>query len=91
MILSDIKTYLRQRGQASLADLAVHFGSEPEAVRGMLEIWIRKGKVAQMRIGGSCGGCTQCDPAANEVYQWKRDGDGQPLVFSGCSTSGPSP
>ena len=69
MILSDIRDYLRERGQASLSDIALHFDSEPDAIRGMLAIWIRKGKVAPL-AGPACGGCNQCDAAASEVYQW---------------------
>ena len=44
MILSEVRHYLRQRGQASLDDIALHFDADPMAVRGMLDIWIRKGK-----------------------------------------------
>ena len=45
MILSDIRNYVQDRGQSSLADIALHFDIEPEAARGMLDIWIRKGKL----------------------------------------------
>ena len=81
MILADIKAYLRQRGQASLADLALHFDSEPEALRGMLEVWIRKGRVRKIQLGGSCGGCSECDPTAGETYQWI--GEGAALLVIG--------
>ena len=70
MILSDIRDYLRQRGQASLSDIALHFDSEPDAIRGMLDTWVRKGRVVKLDGGSACGGCNQCDAAANEVYQW---------------------
>jgi len=71
MILSDIKRYLMDRQQATLADIALHCDAQPDAVRGMLEQWIRKGKVARSRVGGACGSsCTRCDPAAVEVYYW---------------------
>jgi len=74
VILGDIRDYLRERGQASLADLALHFDSEPDAMRGMLDLWLRKGRVRSIRLGQDCSGCTQCDAAANEVYQWVGDG-----------------
>ena len=45
MILSEVRDYLQQRGRATLADIALHFDTEPDAVRGMLQIWIQKGKV----------------------------------------------
>ncbi len=71
MILSDIRDYLKQRGQASLADIALHFESDPAAVQGMLDIWIRKGKVEKRAATASCGSsCQQCDPAATEIYRW---------------------
>ncbi len=69
MILSDIKRLLGERGQASLAELSQHFGSDPEAMRGMLDFWIARGRV--LRHVPSCGsGCTQCAPEVIEVYTW---------------------
>ncbi len=71
MILSEIKSYLMQRREASLADIALHFESDPNAVRGMLETWISKGKVARRPSTSACGdSCCQCDPATTEIYQW---------------------
>ena len=55
MILSDIRDYLQYRGQSSLADIALHFDIEPEAVRGMLEIWVKKGKLHRRSATSSCG------------------------------------
>ena len=76
MILSDIKRYLAERGQATLADIALHCDAEPNAVRGMLEQWIRKGKVEMQMASGSCGSsCSSCDPATVEIYIWL---DGKP-------------
>ncbi len=71
MILSDIRRYLEQRKQATLADIALHFDADPDAVRGMLQVWMRKGKAYRKLATSSCGtGCTQCDPAATEIYVW---------------------
>jgi hypothetical protein len=71
MILSDIKRYLVRHQQATLADIALHCDAPPEAVRGMLEHWMRKGKVARIRPGSACGAsCTRCDPASVEIYHW---------------------
>lgn len=73
MILSDVRDYLQQRGRATLADIALHFDTEPDAVRGMLQVWIRKGKVHKQAATASCGGsCTQCDPASTEIYVWNQ-------------------
>lgn len=71
MILPAIRRYLQQRGQASLADIATHFDIDPEALRGMLEVWMRKGKVQKSRATASCGGsCRQCPSVATEIYSW---------------------
>lgn len=71
MILSDIRDYLEKRGQASLGDIALHFDSDPAAIQGMLDVWIRKGKVEKRAATASCGSsCQQCDPATTEIYRW---------------------
>ena len=71
MILSQIRDYLKQRGQCTLSDIALHFDTDADAVRGMLDIWIRKGKVEKRSATASCGSsCQSCDPAATEVYYW---------------------
>jgi len=74
MILADIRGYLQQRGQASLADLALHFDTDADAMRGMLQVWVRKGMVHKLVATASCGSsCTRCDSAATEVYAWQGD------------------
>ncbi len=71
MILTDVKKYLQQRGQASLGDIALHCDADPDAIRGMLETWIRKGRVAKSGATASCGtSCQACDPASTEIYSW---------------------
>jgi len=72
MILSQIRDYLKQRGQCTLSDIALHFDTDANAVRGMLEIWIKKGKVEKRSATASCGtSCQSCDPAATEIYIWQ--------------------
>lgn len=71
MILSQVRDYLKQRGQCTLSDIALHFDTDADAVRGMLDVWIRKGKVKKTSATESCGtSCQSCDPAATEVYSW---------------------
>ena len=71
MILSQVRDYLQQRGQCTLSDIALHFDTDPDAVRGMLEVWIRKGKVKKQSATGSCGtSCNSCDPSSTEIYVW---------------------
>lgn len=72
MMLGAIKEYLAQRGQATLADIALHVDAEPDAVRGMLQHWMRKGRVEQRKVEAACGtSCNRCDPAAMELYIWR--------------------
>ncbi len=71
MILADIRDYLQQRGQCSLSDIALHFDTDADAVRGMLNIWIKKGKVEKRAATASCGtSCQSCDPTTTEMYFW---------------------
>ncbi len=71
MILSDIKQYLKQRGSASLSDISLHFDTDPDAMRGMLDQWIRKGKVTKQSAKATCGsGCNRCGLEGTEVYRW---------------------
>jgi len=71
MILSDIGNYVQEHGQATLGEIAQHFNAQPDAVRGMLETWIRKGKISRQLATTSCGSsCQQCDTASIEIYIW---------------------
>jgi len=80
MILAQIRDYLRERGLVSLGDLALHFDSDPEAMRGMLEQWIRRGRVRKRLASASCGsGCTQCDPKTVELYEWMDERKDSPV------------
>jgi len=74
MILSDLKQYLMAHKAVSLSDIATHFDTEPDAMRGMLKQWIRKGKVRKTDIQADCSvgcsTCMSCDAAAMEIYEW---------------------
>lgn len=71
MILADLRRYLQEREEASLADLALHFDADPEVVRSMLELWINKGKVERCTPSETCGvSCNRCDPTVTEIYRW---------------------
>lgn len=71
MIMSDLTRHLRTQGRAALRDLAHRFETDPEALRGMLEMLERKGWVRKLPGGTPCaGGCCSCDPASIELYEW---------------------
>ncbi len=74
MILNRLKQYLMERGRAPLSDIALHLESDPDAVRGMLERWIRKGKVRKRSGSAACkSGCDKCDASSVESYEWVDD------------------
>ena len=86
MILSEIRDYLKQRGQCTLSDISLHFDTDADAMRGMLDVWIKKGKVIKQSATSSCGtSCQSCDPAATEIYIWQ---DGDKLETIPVSTPG---
>lgn len=77
MILSDIKEYFSKHPAASLSDLSVRFNVEPEAMRGMLDHWIRKGKLRRLDQSSSCSNCcSECKSDHLEIYEWTRKGSG---------------
>jgi putative ferrous iron transport protein C len=71
MILSDLKNYVKSRQQVSLTDMALHFDAEPEAIKGMMEFWIGKGKIKKYSNNPVCGGGCSCSyKEAEELYAW---------------------
>ncbi|MCP4699912.1 MAG: sugar metabolism transcriptional regulator [Gammaproteobacteria bacterium] len=70
MILTELKAYIAEKRRVTLTDLACHFDVEPDALKGMLDHWIRKGKVRRMLPVSSCEskGCCQCESV--EMYEW---------------------
>lgn len=74
MNLTDLKSYLLQHEQVTLADLAHHFRADAEVVETMLAHWVRKGKVEHQKLT-TCGkGC--CKIATDvDIYRWIKNED----------------
>ncbi len=71
MILSELRDYLKQQHRLSLLEMANHFNVDADALRGMLQKWVHKGRVKRIDTGGACGtSCCKCDPAMTELYEW---------------------
>ena len=84
-MLAAIRDYLQKRGQATLAEIALHFDVPPEVARQMLEVWERKGRVKRSLATASCGSsCSQCDPAATEIWGWGDSPPGAGELPPGC-------
>lgn len=69
MILIEIQSYLIKHKKASLAELAMHFRTEPDYARHMIHHLVRKGRVHQMTTQ-KCRHCSSCSPESMEFYQW---------------------
>ncbi len=73
MILKDLKEYVKSHPQVSLTDIAIHFDADPEAVKGMLDFWIRKGKIKHYSSDNVCGGSCSCNQKSNnDLYEWNQ-------------------
>ncbi len=70
-MLWTLRSFMQERSTATLAEISLHLGAEPEAVRGMIAVWERKGRMTKVPL--PCGSCTQCDTATSEIYQWLRE------------------
>ncbi len=71
MILTEIKKYLIDNRLASLTDLSVRFDVDPDAMRGMLDQWIKKGRLKKLPMGTKCSNCCgDCDSEKLEIYEW---------------------
>lgn len=71
MILARLEQYIREHRRTALYDMALGLNASPDALRGMLDILEHKGKVRRLPAGSTCGGgCTKCQPATIELYEW---------------------
>lgn len=71
MLLSELKAFLKQKGRATLAELASEFGETPEMIRCMMCHFINKGSVTENTLTPKCGtACQSCQLANVTVYQW---------------------
>lgn len=69
-ILRDVRDYLKQHQRASLNDLAHHFGTSPDAMRGMLDQWINKGRIRHCPAAACTSCATSCTSAPGDSYEW---------------------
>ena len=82
MLLVRLRDYIASRGVCSLADLSQYFHSDPDAIRGMLQHWQRKGLIAREQSGCQKG-CASCAPEQLEIYRWRAEPDAQKIPL--CS------
>ncbi len=71
MILSDLRNFMQEKRRVTLNELVLHFQVDANALRGMLNKWINKGKIKLSPAGSNCGtSCCKCDPLLTEIYEW---------------------
>ncbi len=76
MILSRVSDYLKTHRRAALKDMALGLEATPDALREMLAVLEKKGRVRKLPAGSSCsGGCHKCDSASVELYEWNEAGE----------------
>lgn len=81
-MLADLRDYVARREVVSLRDLALRFDATPEAMRDMLGVWLRKGRLRKLDpaeasapacsssgCGTACASCKTPGPEA-ELYAW---------------------
>ena len=79
MILSELTSYLAQHERVALLDISYRFDTDADALRGMLALLERKGRVRKLPEGTPCGGgCSKCDAATIELYEWVGDAVTEP-------------
>jgi len=77
MILSELRSYLVEHKRAALTDMARHFDTDPDALRGMLATLEHKGRVRKLPAGTRCdSSCCRCDQASLELYESLDTGNG---------------
>ncbi len=69
MLLHDLQSYLKHHRRASLQEIGQQLHMDVDALRGMLNQLIRKGRV-QKTEGSKCAHCCNCAPEAIEFYEW---------------------
>lgn len=71
MLLTEIKNYIRSNQILSLFDISKQFNVEPQVLRDMLDILVRKGQIRRCLKDSKCGTqCNQCSALFTEIYQW---------------------
>ena len=70
MILAELRDYVQARGEVSLGETALRFDMEPEAMRGLLDFWVNKGRIRK-RMAAECGRGCACEwRERQEIYLW---------------------
>lgn len=71
MTPSELRTYVKEHRHVTLTDLAIHFQSDPQAIKAAMQTWIKKGVVNATQAEAGCSkGCCKCKTEDITIYQW---------------------
>jgi len=80
-MLLELRDYIHERGSVSITDVSNRFRIPPDALRGMLGHWVRKGLIEREVLEEPCGSCRtgpdcgECGVTSSfEVYKWVNHG-----------------
>ena len=88
-MLSDICTFVRERQRVSLYELALHFDTDEGLLEGMMQHWLRKGRIKQLitpPCQTACGGC-DAGARAGVLYCWVKQRAAQSMAISCCTAA----
>lgn len=85
-MLAQVREVLVDNPVASITDIAAKLQTNPDVARSMVDVWVRKGRVARVEV--ACGTCTECGSDATELYQWVVN---SPVLVITPSTVGADP
>jgi hypothetical protein len=71
-ILRRVRRYMELHRRATLGDLALHFDTPAPAMVGMLDTWVRKGRIKRLDVRATCNvSCPlACDDSAMTIFEW---------------------
>lgn len=71
-MLKRIEQLIKQSGPLSVSMVARQIGSQPAAVEGMLELLVKRGRLAHTVNPASCGGGCGCAAGGDvHLYEWR--------------------
>ncbi|MDR0588334.1 MAG: FeoC-like transcriptional regulator [Burkholderiales bacterium] len=71
MLLIELRDYVKERQEASLAEIASRFKLPESALEAMMQHWVQKG-VIEVKTADSpcCRGCKGCKSRCALIYRW---------------------
>lgn len=65
-----IERFLKGREDTLLADLAIHFMADPEAVRAVVDALVQSGQIERLWQPRKTSGCKLCGCDSEEHLRW---------------------